>query len=196
MLTPCNCRGSSAFIHQGCLEEYLQHYPDGICRVCLVKMRVHVEPEIGTALAALMLSAIILNNAVIPLVIKFSLLISSAVLIRGLGVAGLLSPRFLLILTGMSLALIASQHDIHSLIAINMMILLVGTLMTLGLYMEMEGVMACAVATVAYVYSTFMVLRILFDMDVWTNVATMNTLFMGWYLWYTARQPLFPPVPI
>jgi hypothetical protein len=160
-----------------------------------VKMRVQVNPEIGTALAALMLSAIIINNAVIPLVVKFSFLVASAVLIRGLGTAGLLSTKFLLTLSGMSIMLVAAQHDVHSLIAINMLVLLVGTLMTLGLYVEMEGVMACAFATVAYVYTTFLLLRILFDMDVWTNIAAMNTIFMGWYIWYTARQPLFAPVP-
>jgi hypothetical protein len=195
LVSPCVCTGSSAFIHEECLDRYLEHFPDGICRVCLVKMRVQVNPEIGTALAAFMLSAIIINNAAIPLVVKFSFLVSSAVLIRGLGLAGLLSARFLLILSGMSIMLVAAQHDIHSLIAINMLVLLVGTLMTLGLYVEMEGVMACAVATVAYVYTTFLLLRILFDMDVWTNIAAMNTIFMGWYIWYTARQPLFAPVP-
>jgi hypothetical protein len=41
-----------------------------------------------------------------------------------------------------------------------------------------------------------MVLRILFEMDVWTNIAAMNTIFMAWYIWYMSRQPLFAPVPI
>jgi hypothetical protein len=159
-------------------------------------MRVQVNVEIGPALAAMMLSAIILNNAVIPLIVKFSFLAATAVLIRGLGMAGLLSMRFLLMLTGMTIMLVAAQHDVHSLIAINMMSLLIGTLMTLGLYVEMEGVMACAVAAVAYVYAVFMILRILFEMDVWTNIAAMNTMFMGWYIWYMSRQPLFAPVPI
>jgi hypothetical protein len=158
-------------------------------------MRVQVNPEIGPALGAVMLSAIILNNAAIPLVVKFSFLVTTVVLVRGLGMAGLLSVKFLLMLSGMSLMLVAAQHDVHSLIAINMLVLLVGTLMTLGLYVEMEGVMACAVASVAYVYAVFMILRVLFDMDVWTNIAAMNTIFMGWYIWYTARQPLFAPVP-
>ena len=196
LLTPCNCRGSSAHIHELCLERYMEYYPDGTCRVCLTKMRVQVNVEIGPALAALMLSAIILNNAVIPLIVKFSFLAATAVLIRGLGMAGLLSMRFLLMLTGMTIMLVAAQHDVHSLIAINMMSLLIGTLMTLGLYVEMEGVMACAVAAVAYVYAVFMILRILFEMDVWTNIAAMNTMFMGWYIWYMSRQPLFAPVPI
>jgi E3 ubiquitin-protein ligase DOA10 len=195
LLTPCECRGTSAYIHEACLVRYLDYYPDGVCRVCLVKMRVQIHPEVGTALAALMLSFIILNNAAIPLIVKFSLLVTTGVLIRGLGTAGLLSVRFVIVLTGMTLMLIAAQHDIRTLIAINMMALLVGTLMTLGLYVEMEGVMACAVAAVAYVYAVFMIIRILFEMDVWTNIAAMNIMFMGWYAWYMSRQPLFAPVP-
>lgn len=37
LISPCLCRGSAEFIHQECLERYVEHYPDGICRVCLVK---------------------------------------------------------------------------------------------------------------------------------------------------------------
>lgn len=34
MISPCRCRGSVAYIHRGCLQQYIQYYPDGICRVC------------------------------------------------------------------------------------------------------------------------------------------------------------------
>lgn len=34
MLCPCDCKGTMAYIHVECLEEYFQHYPDRICRVC------------------------------------------------------------------------------------------------------------------------------------------------------------------
>lgn len=196
LVSPCDCRGSSAYIHEACLERYLDYYPDGICRVCLVKMRAQIHPEVGTALATLMLTAIILNNAAIPLMVKASLLIASAFVIRGLGMNGLLSWRLLTIVTGMTLMLVLAQHDVHSLIAINMALLLIGTLMTLGMYVEMEGIMACALASVCYVYAVFMTLRVLFEMDVWTNIAAMNFIFLGWYSWYMARQPLFAPVPI
>ena len=33
-VSPCACRGSSAYIHLSCLEKYIHHYPDRICRVC------------------------------------------------------------------------------------------------------------------------------------------------------------------
>lgn len=196
LVTPCNCRGSSAFIHEECLERYMEYYPDGICRVCLGKMRAKVDPDVATALATLLLSAIILNNAAIPILVKGCLLVATAVVIRGAGLAGLLSWRLLAIVTGMSAMLILAQHDIHSLISINMILLLIGTFMTVGVYVEMEGIMACVFASIAYIYAVFMVMRILFEMDVWTNIAAMNFIFMGWYTWYMSRQPLFAPVPI
>ena len=34
MITPCMCRGTSAYIHEACFEQYLEYYPDRICRVC------------------------------------------------------------------------------------------------------------------------------------------------------------------
>lgn len=34
LISPCDCRGTSAYIHIACLEEYFRHYPDRICRVC------------------------------------------------------------------------------------------------------------------------------------------------------------------
>lgn len=37
--SPCNCRGTQAYIHTHCLALYVRHYPDGICRVCLVRMK-------------------------------------------------------------------------------------------------------------------------------------------------------------
>lgn len=33
-VTPCQCRGTSAFIHTSCLDKYIRYYPDRICRVC------------------------------------------------------------------------------------------------------------------------------------------------------------------
>lgn len=34
MITPCMCRGTSAYIHEACFQQYLDYYPDRICRVC------------------------------------------------------------------------------------------------------------------------------------------------------------------
>lgn len=34
MISPCMCRGTSAYIHEACFQQYLDHYPDRVCRVC------------------------------------------------------------------------------------------------------------------------------------------------------------------
>ena len=195
MLSPCNCRGSSAFIHQECYERYLEHFPDGMCRVCNTRMVLAKNPEIGSALGALLLSAIILNNAAIPHLIKGVLLFGSAAVIRNLGVHGLISWRFMAITTGMALMLLTARHDPAGLISINAILLLVGTLLTLNIYVPIEGILSCAVATICYIYLAFIGLRLLFDTDdVWTNMTFINFTFMTWYGWYMTRQPLFAAV--
>jgi len=34
LLSPCRCRGTASYIHRACLDQYIQYYPDRICRVC------------------------------------------------------------------------------------------------------------------------------------------------------------------
>lgn len=56
LITPCLCRGSAEFIHRECLTRYIEHYPDGICRVCLVKFqreKDHTVTILSISLASL-----------------------------------------------------------------------------------------------------------------------------------------------
>lgn len=194
LISPCNCRGSSAFIHQECLEQYLEYFPDGICRVCQVRMQLAEAPEIGLGVVALFFTIIVLNNAIIPGAVKLAILAGFVVMLRELGSHGLMNARLLSMMLGMSLLLLTAQHDALVLVIINVSLLLVGTLMTLLQYVNVEGLLACVVAGVCYVYSVFLTLRILFDTDVWTNIVFMNFLCMGWYMWNSLRQPIMPPV--
>ena len=34
MIAPCECRGTAKFIHKTCLQQYIRHFPDGVCSVC------------------------------------------------------------------------------------------------------------------------------------------------------------------
>lgn len=40
VLSPCNCRGTAAYIHRQCLDRYIQHYPDRVCRVCRTEFSI------------------------------------------------------------------------------------------------------------------------------------------------------------
>lgn len=44
-LTPCNCRGTQAYIHAHCLALYIRHFPSGICRVCRTPMKYTPNDE-------------------------------------------------------------------------------------------------------------------------------------------------------
>lgn len=47
LVSPCLCRGSGEYIHKECLERYIQHYPDGICRVCLAPFEVPQKNQLS-----------------------------------------------------------------------------------------------------------------------------------------------------
>ncbi len=40
MISPCHCRGTHAYIHRHCLDEYIRHFPDRVCRVCHQKLKI------------------------------------------------------------------------------------------------------------------------------------------------------------
>lgn len=194
MITPCNCRGTSAYIHQECYDRYIEHFPDGICRVCYADMRVAEKPDAGPGLIVLGLAVVLLHNAGLPVHIKAGLLGGFIYLIRSLGQNGLLTTRFLVCTLGIT-AIVLSGQTATMIIAVNMSLLFIGMCMTLGVYVNTEAALACLFAVISYIYMVMLTMRILFETDVWVNVLVLNFMFVGWYGWYMMRQPLMPPVP-
>ena len=45
LLTPCQCRGTASYIHRACLDQYIQYYPDRICRVCQRPFDAYESPR-------------------------------------------------------------------------------------------------------------------------------------------------------
>lgn len=193
MISPCNCRGSSAYIHQECYDRYMEHFPDGICRVCSADMRLAENPDAGPGLGVLGIVVILLHNAGIPIHVKAGLLVGFIYLIRSLGQNGLLTRRFFFYSVGISL-IVLSGNSALTIIALNMGLLFVGMCMTLGVYVNAESAMACLFAMISYIYLVMLAMRILFETDIWVNVIALKFAFIGWYGWYMMRQPLMPPV--
>jgi hypothetical protein len=84
MLCPCDCRGSSAYIHLECLEEYFYHYPDRVCRVCHQHM-YYSTPFDKTMFALLIIwltVLIMVSNANLYLKLFFLSLIMLTVIIK------------------------------------------------------------------------------------------------------------------
>jgi len=75
LLTPCRCRGTSAYIHRDCLLEYIRHYPDRICRVCQCPFLHVTDPrDFTTMLCVVFLMGVFLLLSQIRLIAKIALL--------------------------------------------------------------------------------------------------------------------------
>lgn len=64
MLRPCQCRGTSAYIHEHCLRTYLHYYPDRLCRVCHEPMehpRMDIEQNVICSIIVIVWSCILLE---------------------------------------------------------------------------------------------------------------------------------------
>ena len=59
MIQPCQCRGTSAYVHQRCLERYFHFYPDGICRVCMFPIVYYQHHAFSRVLYALWFLALL-----------------------------------------------------------------------------------------------------------------------------------------
>lgn len=69
LVTPCQCRGSSAYIHQACLDRYIQYYPDRICRVCRGRFPItETASEVGLCwiLFTCLIVALLVSQVAIP----------------------------------------------------------------------------------------------------------------------------------
>lgn len=75
LLSPCQCRGTAEFIHRHCLRQYIHHYPDRICRTCLVPFRVKREDNHRDmlSLAGVSLTCLLFSSSD-PMLIKLLLL--------------------------------------------------------------------------------------------------------------------------
>lgn len=83
MLSPCQCRGTAAYVHQRCLERYFQFYPDGICRVCMGQI-VYFDTNVPALNYAMVLSCMLYYvwNANIDVVPKIYLAVGCIAILR------------------------------------------------------------------------------------------------------------------
>jgi hypothetical protein len=195
MVSPCNCTGTSAHIHRDCYDQYIEHYPDRMCRVCNSRMKHTVKnADAGLGLGALGIVVVLLHNAELPIYLKAVFLMFFIGAIRSLQENGHLTGQFFMLFASMSAIVMATRSD-TTMVMVNVAILFAGMFMTLGVYVTPEGAMACVFSMIAYIYLVLLYMRILFETDIWTNVLALLFLYTAWYGWFMMRQPLMAPVP-
>lgn len=78
-LSPCQCTGTSAYIHLDCLNTYFTYYPDRICRVCMTEMEGSADPWLSYAMIALLGVTITYSGVDFPVKLGLSLSILALV---------------------------------------------------------------------------------------------------------------------
>jgi len=183
LVTPCRCSGSSAYIHQACLDRYIQYYPDRICRVCRDEFPVSESPvDVGLCwiLTVCMISALTISQ--VRLMVKLFLF--------GIGIcvcAYLLSRRLisstpLVFISILALLILPGGHSM----AMTMWLIILGVfvvLYTLGRQLPALLLLSVLVTLILAGYVTFLTMFAYHSLDSPAFTVYLSVVYLLWYAW-------------
>lgn len=70
MVSPCQCRGTARYIHRQCLDRYIDHYPDGVCRVCLTPFVYSSPKRVWSGITTGIMLLVMVATSVAPIGFK------------------------------------------------------------------------------------------------------------------------------
>jgi hypothetical protein len=190
--SPCHCRGTSKFIHRTCLDQYIQYYPDRICRVCLSPL----SPVIRLREGALALGILLVLGGLILL----SEMRTLGKIVLGGSVLGVVITccMYSLInsisLMGLSTLIILFLPH-HNPVAVTVWIMGFGSVAivtTLARRIPAIIILKIILAVAISAYGVFVLVLASLMMDSPAFTALVCVLFLAWYGWIQrdARLPL------
>lgn len=186
-LTPCECRGTQAYIHTHCLALYIRHFPDAICRVCRRQMKCENDDTpycLGTFgwMLALAYGSTIASDPRGMYLMLVAGLILYYLSIRGLPL------RYAAIGMAMSGSfLFFSQHTLFWMLAVFTGFF---TWTVLWMYVPTPFLLTGLAIAISAFYSAFMVLFALTRTEPTLAALLLCVLGTMWYLVIRARPPL------
>jgi len=187
MICPCNCRGSSAYIHIECLEEYFEHYPDRICRVCHQHMYYSTPfDKLMFTLLMIWLSILILVSNTNMFVKSFFLsLLLSVVFVKYLrSIVNLYVSIFIIACT----LLVSTTSYIHLTSSILFVGILV-TVITLGMYIPLRFILLFFVNILIACYCIVIVVFFAEKNDAFITSCLVSIFLFGWAFIIQYRPP-------
>lgn len=187
MVAPCNCRGSAEFIHKTCLEEYLRHFPDGVCRVCRENMLSADTYIIFTQVLLFCWLMGLLGMSHIPSHTKILYISMTLALLTFMGVRKLASYPVMFLIFGMTfLVNFVYVADLIKLVII--LGCLTGTA-TIVYYIPPQHVFMIALIGILTLYGTLLTLFIATRTDVYMSAYFVGFIGLGWYTCVRLRPP-------
>ena len=189
LLSPCNCRGTASYIHQACLDRYIQYYPDRICRVCNTEFTYESPEDVGFCyLMFIFLTAMLLYSDAF-IVVKFSLGVAIAILSLYLLRLKLIGSTLLTLLACIAVIFFPGGHKD----AMHMFLFVLGLvafLYTLAHQMPAIMLLGLVVTTMVAMYSAFFIFLAFHALDPPAFTVLLCAYFMAWHVWMNMRLRL------
>ena len=191
LLSPCLCRGSASYIHRTCLDQYIQYYPDRICRVCRTRFPNYPSPREAT------LCWIVFVSLVTLLIVSSARLIAKFALLTAIGALSffflrrnLFNTTPLVLLTIIALLFLPGNHPAaaHSWLAI-----LGGIAFAYTIVYEMpiDILLMIVVKTLIGAYSGFLIFFAYHALDPAAFTVFLSVFYLAWYAWIREHSRLW-----
>jgi hypothetical protein len=187
MVSPCQCRGTSQYSHEHCLQRYFTYYPDRVCRVCSTRMEyVSTFERVLPCLFVPLLAGFIMTSSSTPAA-KFMLMmgllglsclfVMHVVFTKGVAVASLLIGSLILCI----------HRDTQVTFWTVGMFGLLALVQTLLHFLDpaLLLVMMTCIFTVGYM--TFFVMAMIFHLDTVAMSILAVEVFLVWYSFLKLR---------
>jgi hypothetical protein len=173
-VSPCQCRGTSAYIHAECLDMYFTYYPDRVCRVCMTQMEGSADPWLSYAMIALL--GVTVTYSGVDFLVKLGLGLSMILLIVFYAKNNLFNNTVVSFLLSLYLTFAAGGHpDAVFIFLFTMYIVSLGVTILVTRQLSLFLLLAPPFFALA----TRMVLLL----DALATGVYVSILFLVWYAW-------------
>lgn len=190
LLTPCRCRGTSAYIHPACLDQYIRYYPDRICRVCHARfIPFKTSRDFYSAVGILTLFACFLLMSEVRLLVKLVLLGVTCLITTYFYARQLFSSTPLVFLSILVLLFLPHGHPS----AVFIWLVLLGGIAffyTLSIYIPAIFILGIVVTLILLAYAAFVTFFAYQHLDTFAFVVYLGLMYLFWYGWLHDSPPL------
>lgn len=188
MIIPCNCRGTSAYIHVNCYYNYIRHYPDRMCRVCHQYMDYESPIERYLFIIFLTILGTLWFLTEAPIVIKILMLMAMTIVVAGYRFQPILNPSIVLLMTGFIYML--SMHMRYQKESITFVIIIssICTFFTIFKYIDPNVLLFITIIVIAGLYVSLMAVATMAYLDVYGYTLITTLMFLLWNAWVQIRN--------
>ena len=188
LLVPCRCRGTASYIHRTCLDQYIQYYPDRICRVCHTRFVYYESPRevfLCWFLMVCLTLPLFFSNA--RIFVKLLLFASTAVLSLFFLRRNLFDTTPVVFTSILAILFLPGGNP--AVVYIWMFILgVLAFVYTLSQYLSAIALLSIVVTSMVAAYVGFFVVMSYHVLDSAAFTVFISVLYLAWYAWLHSRD--------